>query len=78
MSSSELEIQQKPTDNMQEQTPNAEINAVKHDSVPEAVDKDFAAAEQYKNKGNDLLKSKLTFITYTSHYYICCKVHESH
>lgn len=67
MSSSELEIQQKPTDNLQEQTPNAEINAAKRDSVPEAVDQDFAAAEQYKNKGNDLLKSNLPFITYTSY-----------
>lgn len=66
MSSSELEIQQKPTDNLQKQTPNAEINAVKRESVPEAVDQDFAAAEQYKNEGNDLLKSKLPFITYTS------------
>lgn len=65
MSSSELEIQQKFSDNQQEQVPNAEINAIKHDSTAEAGQQDFAAAEQYKNKGNDLLKSKLSIITYT-------------
>lgn len=67
MSSSELETQQKSTDNLQEQAPNAETSAAKRDSAPEAEDPEFAAAEQYKNKGNDLLKSKLIIITYTRH-----------
>lgn len=62
MSSSEQEIQQKSSDNQQEQVSNAEINAPKHDSATDAAQQDFTAAEQYKNKGNDLLKSKLSFV----------------
>ncbi|KAH8311471.1 hypothetical protein KR044_006498 [Drosophila immigrans] len=58
MSSVELESQQKCTDNLQEQANNAENSASKRDSAPEAGDQGFAAAEQYKNKGNDLLKTK--------------------
>lgn len=62
MSSSEQEIQQKSTDNQQEQVSNANNNATKPDSTTDATQHDFAAAEQYKNKGNELLKSKLSFM----------------
>lgn len=64
MSSSVLEIQQKAGEGQPEQqgVASVEITGPKESgaatNASQKTDQDFAAAEQYKNQGNDLLKSK--------------------
>jgi len=72
MSSSELEIQKAADGQQEQQVPaGAEIVGAKEPesdtNASTQAERDFAAAEQYKNQGNDMLKSKYTPLPITGH-----------